>query len=481
MKYEIRVAPDKPVCMVKRLALVGLLALISLAHAQVEVSELIEYATENRSDILAAEKNRLRCKHEEDAILCGMLPQVSIVTYLQQSQKFLHLGEYFDALPFVQAQFTITQSFIDPVGPLHTIYRARQASEIAYRSSVYTIYDCQFAVERAYLSYAQNMFEEKYRREQKAAAEIAFAHAKSKYMQGLLSIEAFQQARFDFDAVDADVRNYWCNRCIGEYGIVTSTEMNVDPKQLQMPVPASLEQFLSGYAKRMCDVSGVEDYYDIAVNNNAGLALQDAKIRAAEIEVGLLRASTLPSISFFASIFQQRFGDAPRALAVDPQTDNLPLLGVYPWSFGFKMTWNFDGFTTLHRVRAQRAKYLEELLNKKHAEYTLKGDLQRANSELQIAQEQIRALKTKKEHELTAFAKQKKAYEVGLLSVPKFAQATAALEQVQSEIDRAILQAAAKYQELLYNMGYPDKYRTALQENVQDNGQDSGHNKQECA
>ncbi|HBY05714.1 MAG: hypothetical protein UV38_C0001G0089 [candidate division TM6 bacterium GW2011_GWE2_42_60] len=404
------------------------LCLVSGSPELLHIDNLLNDALEHRSDIRAQDELIEQTLEQQAVIMSTLWPQISFTGTRQKSKN--------DAYPVNLFQASLDQVLLQPGGAVLQREAARYDTKVA-RYKKENIQDlARFEISDSYLDLRNRLYEKQYQDSLDTSSLVNYKSAQLKQKVGLYALPAFEKAEAQFKDAQSTVFSLNNTREISRQHLFTDCE-RIFEKPISFPDSRALLAFITE------SVAGydTEELTQLAMNYRTEILMWQAQADQAEIQIDIARYFYLPTISFFANFYEQKY-ETPVAIP------------YYPWNVGISMSWTFDGGGSFHEMRIARAHHLEMLLSKKHAEFSARDDIKTAHLELQNSTESVRSLLSKTAFAETEFLKNQVSFKIGLISEVAFTQAKTAWEQARLDLEEGITFAARKHEELLYKTGY---------------------------
>lgn len=404
------------------------LCLVSSSPQLIHIDDLLNDALNNRSDIRAQDEQIEQTIEQQAIIMSTLLPQITLSGTRQKSKDNIYPVNLFQA--------SLNQVLLQPGGAILQREAARYDTEIARYQKENFQDIARFEISDSYLDLRNRLYEKQYQEALDKSSTTNYKNAQLKQSIGLFSIPEFEQAEAQLKESQRTIFSLMNNREISRQHLYTDCE-RVFEKPISFPDSKALLAFIAS------SVAGydTEELTQLAMDYRTEIQIWQSRADQAEVQIDIARYFYLPTISFFANFYEQKY-------------DRITLESMYPWNVGVSIEWTFDGGGSFHEMRAARARHMQMILSKKHAEFSAQDDIKTAHLELQNSTENVRSLLSKTAYAETEFLKNETSYKIGLISEQEFTQAKTDWEQAKLDLEVGITFAAKKHEELLYKTGY---------------------------
>lgn len=400
------------------------------------LSELSDYAVKNRSDVVAWDWH-IQALHEEEWVaISGYMPQITVAGLFQTSQA--------NILPKKQGVLTVDQLIYSAAGPQLALEQACARKRIAELQKEDTEADVLNQVRKSFMGYWLQLRGTPLQDAIQKSAPFRYSNAVTAQKVGALS---------ELDLYAAQTR---LSRAMTEVAVWnTTTEKN--KALLTTAVEKPVERIINpdvlkllGQTINAVGAIPLADYIDDAMKNRWELPILDEEIELADIAARKALYSYIPTLSLNANFYQSRYHN--------PLTQ---LLDFFPWNVSLQISWQFDGFSNLAQMHSANAQRLEKICTKKRTEFAIRQEVQSAYYDFKNDVEQLKRETIINQEEYKKYLRNKKAYDVGLISETDFATALVEWENAKFQLAKKTSDTSLAYEDLIFQAGYPD-HRASL-------------------
>lgn len=335
--------------------------------------------------------------------------------------------------------------FIQPVVNLaiaDQYFAAKESTEAVFYQQLLLKDSVRLATEDAYFQAQKTVVQEPYIISLQGSSRRLLSQALQYFEVGFLDIPQKLASEALYAQAHAHAENYYHHYHIAQAALLQQTGININLHNLE---PRTLQGFLRTASN--INLKPVCEYRDAAQKHRKELDVLHHEMMQEHFLSRSAFHYYLPTINLFAQITHSAF---------DSQDANLAkIFGTASWQFGISMSWEFDGFSSLHTGHAAQAQALAKCFEHENMKTVIQKQVDTTYYTLKIQQDNLNAAQKRYIQAQAEFARKQQQHAIGELARPEFEEAQTALHQAESALQQQALEVEQAHTHLLAACGYP--------------------------